>query len=240
MRFNFILNKLRDGNWTLPGTLGNANDKQSWKIWFKVFYCSGLYVYESCQLQKNTQRLNYSTMKMKLLILAVLPFLTSINMNSQEEKNSWVQYAQPIDWNRSMAIRSSGCPGMKILRIYFSREWQSLSGWQNGLPIPLESKHAGTLHHRVPYWYKHNYISGFMGTHYPSGAVMFDYGAVELMPVVGQLKCRPEERSSSFTHITEKSKPHFYEVMLDDLSGKSSIIGYKNFSYPAIYLSPVG
>lgn len=25
-------------------------------------------------------------MKMKLLILAVLPFLTSINMNSQEEK----------------------------------------------------------------------------------------------------------------------------------------------------------
>lgn len=47
-------------------------------------------------------------MKMKLLILAVLPFLTPINMNSQEEKASWV-VCQPIDWNRSMAIRSSGC-----------------------------------------------------------------------------------------------------------------------------------
>ena len=35
-------------------------------------------------------------MKMKLLILAVLPFLTSINMNSQEEKNSWVQYVNPL------------------------------------------------------------------------------------------------------------------------------------------------
>ena len=34
-------------------------------------------------------------MKMKLLILAVLPFLTPINMNSQEEKASWVQYVNP-------------------------------------------------------------------------------------------------------------------------------------------------
>lgn len=47
-------------------------------------------------------------MKMKLLILAVLPFLTSINMNSQEEKLMGT-ICQPIDWNRSMAIRSSGC-----------------------------------------------------------------------------------------------------------------------------------
>lgn len=35
-------------------------------------------------------------MKMKLLILAVLPFLTPINMNSQEEKASWVQYVSPL------------------------------------------------------------------------------------------------------------------------------------------------
>lgn len=48
-------------------------------------------------------------MKMKLLILAVLPFLTPINMNSQEEKASMGTVCQPIDWNRSMAIRSSGC-----------------------------------------------------------------------------------------------------------------------------------
>ena len=78
-------------------------------------------------------------------------------------------------------------------------DWNGMTEWT---AHTLESKHAGTLHHRVPYWYKHNYISGFMGTHYPSGAVMFDYGAVELMPVVGQLKCRPEERSSSFQNLT--------------------------------------
>ena len=134
-------------------------------------------------------------MKMKLLILAVLPFLTPINMNSQEEKASWVQYVNPLIgtevWQSGVAVAGhedpSGYTFPGVTEPFGMTEWTAHT---------LESKHAGTLHHRVPYWYKHNYISGFMGTHYPSGAVMFDYGAVELMPVVGQLKCRPEERSS--------------------------------------------
>lgn len=175
-------------------------------------------------------------MKMKLLILAVLPFLTSINMNSQEEKNSWVQYVNPLIgtevWQSGVAVAGhedpSGYTFPGVTEPFGMTEWTAHT---------LESKHAGTLHHRVPYWYKHNYISGFMGTHYPSGAVMFDYGAVELMPVVGQLKCRPEERSSSFTHITEKSKPHFYEVMLDDYQVKAQLSATKTsailqFTYP--------
>lgn len=59
-------------------------------------------------------------MKMKLLILAVLPFLTPINMNSQEEKASWVQYVNPLIgtevWQSGVAV-----PGMKSFGIYFSR-----------------------------------------------------------------------------------------------------------------------
>lgn len=47
-------------------------------------------------------------MKMKLLILAVLPFLTPINMNSQEEKASWVQYVNPLIgtevWQSGVAV----------------------------------------------------------------------------------------------------------------------------------------
>ena len=175
-------------------------------------------------------------MKMKLLILAVLPFLTPINMNSQEEKASWVQYVNPLIgtevWQSGVAVAGhedpSGYTFPGVTEPFGMTEWTAHT---------LESKHAGTLHHRGPYWYKHNYISGFMGTHYPSGAVMFDYGAVELMPVVGQLKCRPEERSSSFTHITEKSKPHFYEVMLDDYQVKAQLSATKTsailqFTYP--------
>ncbi|MEI3444414.1 MAG: hypothetical protein V8R04_09630 [Bacteroides thetaiotaomicron] len=160
-------------------------------------------------------------------------------MNSQEEKNSWVQYVNPLIgtevWQSGVAVAGhedpSGYTFPGVTEPFGMTEWTAHT---------LESKHAGTLHHRVPYWYKHNYISGFMGTHYPSGAVMFDYGAVELMLVVGQLKCRPEERSSSFTHITEKVKTSLLRSHVGRLSGKSSIIGYKNFSYPAIYLSPVG
>lgn len=80
----------------------------------------------------------------------------------------------------------------------------------------MESKESGTLHHRVPYWYNHPYITGFIGTHYPSGAVMFDYGSVELMPITGTLKCRPEERSSRFSHDNEFSRPDYYQVRLED------------------------
>lgn len=99
-------------------------------------------------------------------------------------------------------------------------------------------KEPGTLHHRVPYWYAHRYITGFLGTHYPSGAVMFDYGAVELMPLTGPLKVRPEERSSSFRHETEQARPSLYEVHLDDYDIGVRMAATKaaavfDFAYPA-------
>ncbi|GHT15348.1 hypothetical protein AGMMS4956_15100 [Bacteroidia bacterium] len=101
----------------------------------------------------------------------------------------------------------------------------------------MASKEAGTINHRVPYWYAHPYISGFLGTHYPSGAVMFDYGSVELMPIVGKLRYRPEERSSAFDHKTEIAKPHYYEVMLDDYNVKVQLAAthsasVMNFTFP--------
>lgn len=99
-------------------------------------------------------------------------------------------------------------------------------------------KNPGTLHHRVPYWYGHRFITGFLGTHYPSGAVMFDYGAVELMPLTGGLKVRPEERSSSFRHATEHARPSLYEVRLDDYGVDVRMAAAKasavlDFTYPA-------
>ena len=95
-------------------------------------------------------------MKMKLLILAVLPFLTPINMNSQEEKASWVQYVNPLIgtevWQSGVAVAGhedpSGYTFPGVTEPFGMTEWTAHT---------LESKHAGTLHHRVPYWYKHNY-----------------------------------------------------------------------------------
>ena len=102
----------------------------------------------------------------------------------------------------------------------------------------MPDKKPGTLHHRVPYWYAHEYISGFLGTHYPSGAVMFDYGALELMPLTGTLKVRPEERSSSFRHEAERARPSLYEVHLDDYDIQVRMAATKasavfDFVYPA-------
>lgn len=102
----------------------------------------------------------------------------------------------------------------------------------------LPDKKPETLHHRVPYWYAHEYISGFLGTHYPSGAVMFDYGALELMPLTGTLKVRPEERSSSFRHEAERARPSLYEVHLDDYDIQVRMAATKasavfDFVYPA-------
>jgi putative alpha-1,2-mannosidase len=39
----------------------------------------------------------------------------------------------------------------------------------------------------VPYYYEDGVIQGIRGTHYPSGSCMDDYGAVTIMPIVGEL-----------------------------------------------------
>ena len=102
----------------------------------------------------------------------------------------------------------------------------------------IESKERGTLHHRVPYWYGHKYISGLLGTHYPSGAVMFDYGAVELMPVVGKLRYRPEDRASAYKHETEIARPDYYSVKFEDYNVKAEMsathsAGIIDFTFPS-------
>lgn len=67
---------------------------------------------------------------------------------------------------------------------------------------------------------------------------MFDYGALELMPLTGTLKVRPEERSSSFRHEAERARPSLYEVHLDDYDIQVRMAATKasavfDFVYPA-------
>lgn len=175
-------------------------------------------------------------MNRKLLIIVTLPLMALACTSPQEKGESLTQYVNPLIgtevWQSGVAVAGhedpSGYTFPGVTEPFGMTEWTAHT---------MEDKQPGTLHHRVPYWYKHGFISGFMGTHYPSGAVMFDYGAVEIMPVVGQLKYKPEERSSSFTHATEKSKPHYYEVMLDDYQVKAQLSATKStavmqFTYP--------
>ncbi|MES2390177.1 MAG: glycoside hydrolase family 92 protein, partial [Acidobacteriota bacterium] len=57
-------------------------------------------------------------------------------------------------------------------------------------------------------------ISGFIGTHQPA-IWMGDYGYVTLMPEVGELQVKPEDRQLLFKHGDEVSRPDYYAVNLD-------------------------
>ncbi|MBS3777421.1 MAG: GH92 family glycosyl hydrolase, partial [Bacteroidales bacterium] len=63
------------------------------------------------------------------------------------------------------------------------------------------------------YQYDDHQMRGFKQTHQPSPWVN-DYGAFSMMPVVGKLKYREDERQSWFSHKTEIVKPHYYKVYL--------------------------
>ncbi|MBT3242881.1 MAG: glycoside hydrolase family 92 protein [Bacteroidetes bacterium] len=99
------------------------------------------------------------------------------------------------------------------------------------VPSGMTEWTAQTNTGQIPYFYEEGEkarIQGFRGTHYPSGAVMFDYGAVTLMPLTGDLQIDPEERASRFSHKKEISKPHYYSVFLKDYRIKTEITAGKH------------
>lgn len=72
------------------------------------------------------------------------------------------------------------------------------------------------------YTYDAKKMKGFKQTHQPSPWIN-DYGAFSLMPVVGELKIDEKERESWFSHKSEISKPHYYQVYLGDYDTKVEI-----------------
>lgn len=77
----------------------------------------------------------------------------------------------------------------------------------------------------APYYYKDRRIQGFRNSHWINGGCTQDYGTVTLMPVSGNLKCLPEERSSSYLHDEEISTPYYYSVNLRDYKIKAEMTG---------------
>ena len=170
----------------------------------------------------------------KLLIITII--IGCISCNSRE--TDLVQYVNPLIgtqiWQSDVAIAGhedpSGFTFPGVTVPFGMTEWTAHT---------IESREMVTHNtNRVPYWYNHQYITGLMGTHYPSGAVMYDYGAIELMPVVGKLLYRSEERASSFSHDNEIAKPDYYNVVLDDYNVKTEVSALHsssimNFTFPA-------
>ena len=94
----------------------------------------------------------------------------------------------------------------------------------NGNVLPFAARPWG-MNHWTPqtavncepwqYVYDATHITGLKQTHQPSpwGG---DYAMFSLMPTVGPMKFREEERKSWFSHKAEESKPHYYRVYLAD------------------------
>jgi predicted alpha-1,2-mannosidase len=92
----------------------------------------------------------------------------------------------------------------------------------------------------IPYWYEEGEkanIQGFRATHYPSGAVMAEYGSFTVFPATGTPIPDPEKRASWFDHKTETALPHYYSVYLDDYKVKAEMTatsraGFMQFTFP--------
>ncbi|WP_455584990.1 GH92 family glycosyl hydrolase [Bacteroides sp.] len=169
----------------------------------------------------------------KLLIIAAV----GVCVGCTQQGDNLVQYVDPLIgtqiWQSNVSIAGhedpSGFTFPGVTVPFGMTEWTAHTIENRNLIVHNVN--------RVPYWYNHSLITGFIGTHYPSGGVLYDYGAIELMPVVGKLLYRSEERASSFSHDNEVAKPDYYSVLLDDYAVQaemsalhsSSVI---NFTYP--------
>ena len=93
------------------------------------------------------------------------------------------------------------------------------------------------------YQYSDNTIVGFSHTHF-SGTGHSDLGDILLMPGTGEVKLEPGTAEdpdagyrSRFSHDTEKSKPGYYEVLLEDSGVKAQLtatprVGVHKYTFP--------
>ncbi|GAB0155048.1 GH92 family glycosyl hydrolase [Chryseobacterium sp. Alg-005] len=88
-----------------------------------------------------------------------------------------------------------------------------------GLPwgMNLWTPQTGKMGDGWAYTYDADKIRGFKQTHQPS-PWMNDYGAFTLMPGVGKLKFKEDDRASWFSHKAEVATPYFYSVYLADIN----------------------
>lgn len=109
-----------------------------------------------------------------------------------------------------------------------------------GPPFAMTEWTPQTTTGAIPYWYEEGEkakIQGFRASHYPSGAVMAEYGSLTVFPATGKPEVDPEKRASWFDHATEIAKPYFYSVFLHDYQIEAKLtatsrVGFLKFKFP--------
>ena len=66
----------------------------------------------------------------------------------------------------------------------------------------------------APYYYTDSLFQGIRNSHWIVGGCTQDYGSFTLAALSGQLRLKPEQRATPFSHQQEISHPHYYAVRL--------------------------
>ena len=68
----------------------------------------------------------------------------------------------------------------------------------------------------APYYYTDSLFQGIRNSHWIVGGCTQDYGSFTVAALTGELRLKPEERATRFSHSEEISHPHYYAVRLPD------------------------
>ena len=131
--------------------------------------------------------------------ISILLFIFTTCVFAQTSSNP-IEYVNPLIGTDSEYELSNGNTYPAIARPWGMNFWTPQTrmmgdGWQ--------------------YAYRDHKINGFKQTHQPS-PWMNDYGQFSIMPTVGDLKYKQNERASWFSHKAEIVSPYYYRVYLAD------------------------
>jgi predicted alpha-1,2-mannosidase len=137
---------------------------------------------------------------MKKALIFILSISFYISLWAQNPNISLADYVNPLVGTQSDFKLSNGNTYPAIALPYGMNFWtpqtgKNGDGWQ--------------------YTYNSYKIAGFKQTHQPSPWIG-DYGCFSIMPVTGKPEFVEANRSSWFSHKSEKAKPYYYSVYLSD------------------------
>ena len=139
-------------------------------------------------------------MKNVFVLLCVFVFIFVQSTIAKEELKPYADYVNPLVGSDSTHALSTGNTYPAIALPWGMNFW---------------TPQTNNMGNGWGYQYDAHKLKGFKQTHQPSPWIN-DYAAFLIMPIVGDLKVREEERESWFSHKAEISKPYYYSVYLAD------------------------
>lgn len=174
----------------------------------------------------------------KYIVFSVFLLLSFFNQSllSQEKEEDWIKYVNPFIGTQSMGHTFPGATA-PFGMVQLSPETNQVQMFNE-----KGDYNKKTYEYCAGYQYADSTIFGFTHTHM-SGTGHADLGDFLIMPTTGELTLEPgtadhgiEGYHSAYRHATEKAKPGYYEVVLDDYNIKAQLtaterVGYHKYTF---------